>query len=65
MESLIFAEILDYQKSKNSMPKMMGNGRGMIKVNGYDEFNPDINLARASTLKKKKDKKNSSCCKSK
>lgn len=35
------------------MPKMVGNGRGMIKVNGYDEFNPDINLARGSTLKKK------------
>lgn len=42
---------------------MVGNGRGMIKVNGYDDFNPDINLERQSTKKKKKKDKNSKCCK--
>lgn len=44
------------------MPKAIGNGRGMIKVNGYDEFNPDINIPRGQSLKKKKEKK-STCCK--
>ena len=37
----------------------------MVKVNGFDEFNPDINIQVTNnrTSSKKKKKKDGKCCK--
>ncbi len=49
---------------KEDVPKRKVNTRGVLKVDGYTDFNPDINVrlskSRASTRKDKKEKK---CCK--
>lgn len=42
---LLDLEIMELQKSKMGQGKIMMNGRQpMLKVNGFDDFNPDINL---------------------
>ena len=38
-------EILEYQKRvKEEVPKRKVNTRGVLKVDGYTEFNPNLNV---------------------
>lgn len=44
-----YIEIADYQKNKKEeAPKKKVNTRGVLKVDGYTDFNPEMNV-RIST----------------
>lgn len=63
-------EILEAKKNvKEEAPKRKVNTRGVLKVDGYSDFNPDMNVQitkRNQSVKGKKSDKSSSgggCCK--
>lgn len=60
-------EILEVKKNvKDEAPKRKVNTRGVLKVDGYSDFNPDMNVQitkRGQSVKDKKKSKNGGCCK--
>ena len=51
---------------KDETPKRKVNTRGVLKVDGYSDFNPDMNVKitkRGQSVKEKKKSKNGGCCK--
>ncbi len=58
--------MIDFQNSrKDDQPKKKMNTRGVLKVDGYTEFNPDANIQvtrRTQSVKDSKTKEKSGCC---
>lgn len=62
------AEILEAKKNvKTEAPtRKVKNTRGVLKVDGYSDFNPDMNVQitkRSQSVKGKKEDKKGGCCK--
>ncbi len=47
---------------KEEAPKRKVNTRGVLKVDGYSDFNPDVNVRLTTKTSEKKNGKDKKCC---